>query len=111
MTEDKYNFTKLVEVLRETLGDKYEISFAAGGFDKYMLEAIEWKKVAPLISYINLMSYDLVHGYSVKTGYYTPLHCAPEQLLSVDYGVKQLMTREVPRPKKYYWSSILRKGI
>ena len=97
--EDKYNFTRLVKTLRRILGHKYEISFAAGGFEKYMEEAIEWKKVAPLINYVNLMSYDLVHGYSVVTGHHTPLHSTPDQLLSVDYGVRQLIEKGVPKEK------------
>lgn len=97
--EDKQNFTSLVKILRKNLGKKMEISFAAGGFEKYMEEAIEWKKVAPLINYVNLMSYDLVHGFSSATGHHTPLHSTPDQLLSVNYGVEQLIERGVPREK------------
>ena len=78
--EDRHNFTRLVKALRKSLGKKYEISFAAGGFEKYMEEAIEWKKIARLINYVNLMSYDLVHGYSVITGHHTPLHSTPGQI-------------------------------
>ncbi len=96
---DRQNFTRLVKTLRKTLGKKYEISFAAGGFEKYMEEAIEWEKVAPLINYVNLMSYDLVHGYSVVTGHHTPLHSTTDQLLSVDYGVRELIKRGVPKGK------------
>ncbi|MEO7315422.1 MAG: glycoside hydrolase family 18 protein [Ginsengibacter sp.] len=97
--EDRKNFTRLVKILRKTLGENYEISFAAGGFEKYMEEAIEWKRVAPLINYVNLMSYDLVHGFSVVTGHHTPLHSTPGQLLSVDYGVKQLIKKGVSKEK------------
>ena len=97
--EDKQNFTLLVKSLRNTLGDLYEISFAAGGFEKYLEEAIEWEKVAPLINYVNLMSYDLVHGYSIVTGHHTPLYSTPDQVLSVDFGIQQLMIRGVPKEK------------
>lgn len=97
--EDKPNFTLLVKQLRETLGKNYEISFAAGGFEKYMEEAIEWKEVAPLINYVNLMSYDLVGGFSEKTGHHTPLYSTTDQLVSADWGVKQLMERGVPKEK------------
>lgn len=97
--EDRSNFTLLVKQLRETLGEKYEISFAAGGFEKYMEEAIEWKKVAPLINYVNLMSYDLVHGFSERTGHHTPLYSTVDQLLSADWGVRQLLERGVPKEK------------
>ena len=97
--EDRSNFTLLVKQLRATLGENYEISFAAGGFAKFMEEAIEWKKVAPLINYVNLMSYDLVHGFSTRTGHHTPLYSTEDQLFSADWGVKQLLERGVPKEK------------
>ena len=97
--EDRPNFTSLVKQLRETLGENYEISFAAGGFEKFMEEAIEWEKVASLINYVNLMSYDLVHGFSKSTGHHTPLYSTNDQLLSADWGVRQLMERGVPKEK------------
>ncbi|MEO6681408.1 MAG: glycoside hydrolase family 18 protein [Ginsengibacter sp.] len=99
MPEDKQNFASLLQILRDTLGNSYEISFAAGGFEKYMEEAIEWEKIAPLINYVNLMSYDLVHGYSVVTGHHTPLYSTPDQFLSVDWGVKKLIEKGVPKKK------------
>ena len=97
--EDRANFTELVKQLRETLGEKYEISFAAGGFEKYMEEAIEWENIAPLINYVNLMSYDLVHGFSERTGHHTPLYSTTDQLLSADWGVRQLTERGIPKEK------------
>jgi len=38
---DKDNFTALVKQLRETLDKKAEISFAAGGFTKFLEEAVD----------------------------------------------------------------------
>lgn len=97
--EDRSHFTQLVKQLRETLGENYEISFAAGGFEKFMEDAIEWKEVAPLINYVNLMSYDLVHGFSERTGHHTPLYSTTDQLLSAGWGVRQLVERGVPKEK------------
>lgn len=97
--EDRENFTALVQQLRTTLGDQYVISFAAGGFDKYFEQAVEWDKVSKIVDFINLMSYDLVNGYSTVTGHHTPLHSTPEQLFSIDYGVKQMIERGVPASK------------
>lgn len=97
--DDKHNFTLLLEVLRKTLGKKYEISFAAGGFTKYLEQSIEWDKVSPLIDKINLMTYDLVHGYSKVTGHHTPLYSTPEQIESVDHAVKYLEQIGVPANK------------
>ena len=96
---DKENFTELVKALREKLGNRYEISFAAGGFQSYMDSSIAWNEVMPLVNYVNLMSYDLVNGYSAITGHHTPLYSTPQQMLSVDWGVNALIDRGVPKEK------------
>ena len=96
---DRENFTRLIESLRKTLGWKYEISFAAGGFETYLEKSIEWHKVMPLVDKVNLMSYDLVHGYSTVTGHHTPLYSTSFQKESADYAVKYLDSIGVPRQK------------
>lgn len=88
--EDRHNFTLLIQGLRATLGPKYEISFAAGGYREYLQNSVEWKTVMPLVDRVNLMSYDLVNGYSTVTGNHTPLYSTPRQRASVDDGVRYL---------------------
>jgi len=88
--EDRHNFTLLVQTLRSTLGPSYEISFAAGGFPDYLQHAVEWAAIIPLVNRVNLMSYDLVNGYSTATGHHTPLYSTSKQGLSVDSGVRFL---------------------
>lgn len=97
--EDKHNFTLLVEALRKQLGSRQEISFAAGGFTKYLDESIEWDKVIPMTDKINLMTYDLVNGNSTITGHHTPLYSTPGQIESVDHAVKYLDSIGVPKNK------------
>lgn len=97
--EDRENFTALIKTLRNTLGIKYEISFAAGGFTTFLQESVEWNKVMPLIDRVNLMTYDLVHGYSTVTGHQTPLYSTPEQTESADHAVKYLDSIGVPKNK------------
>jgi chitinase len=97
--EDKDNFTALVRLLRKTLGPKAEISFAAGGFTTYLTTSIDWKAVGPLVNYINLMSYDLVNGYSTVTGHHTGLYSTPQQVESTDHAVKWLEKAGVPLNK------------
>jgi chitinase len=97
--EDKPNFTALVKQLRKKLGKKMEISFAAGGFTKYINSSIDWKKVMPLTDRVNLMSYDLVSGFSKVSGHHTPLYSTPQQVESVDNGVKKLIAAGVPPEK------------
>jgi len=82
--EDKPNFTKLVMQLRKAIGPKNEISFAAGGFNTFLEQSIEWKKVMPLLNRVNLMTYDLINGFSKVTGHHTPLYSTPQQKESTD---------------------------
>ena len=96
---DKFNFTALLLELRKTLGKKMEISFAAGGFSSYLERSVEWEKVIPLVNRVNLMTYDLVHGYSTITGHHTALYSTPQQLESTDHAVSYLLSIGVPADK------------
>ncbi|TDN39893.1 glycoside hydrolase [Hymenobacter sp. UV11] len=88
--EDRHNFTLLVQTLRATLGRQYEISFAAGGFPAYLRHSVEWPAVMAVVDRVHLMSYDLVNGYSTRTGHHTPLYATPQQRESVAEGVRFL---------------------
>ncbi|HEY5408053.1 MAG TPA: glycoside hydrolase family 18 protein [Ginsengibacter sp.] len=96
---DKTNFTALIKKLRKKLGTKQEISFAAGGFTKYIDSSVEWKKIMPEINRVNLMSYDLTSGFSKFSGHHTPLYSTPQQAESVDNGVRRLIAAGVPPGK------------
>ena len=97
--DDKPNFTALITILRKTLGKKYEISFAAGGSARVIRESVEWKKVMPQVDRVNLMSYDLIGGYSTISGHHTPLFSNAVQSESTDNGVKLLLSEGVPANK------------
>lgn len=96
---DKDHFTALVKSLRKELGWQKELTFAAGGFTEYLKTSIDWKAVAPQVNYINLMSYDLVNGYSTRTGHHTPLYSTPQQIESTDHAVKYFDSIGVPLSK------------
>ena len=96
---DRGNFTSLVKSLRQTLGNKYEISFAAGGFDHFIDSSIEWQKVMPLIDKVYVMTYDLIHGFSKESGHHTPLYSTAEQTLSADHAIKRIIEKGVPSNK------------
>jgi chitinase len=97
--EDKQNFTELVRQLRTVLGNKSTITFAAGGFQKYLEKAVDWKAVIPLVDFINLMTYDLVGGYATSTGHHTPLYSSPAQKESTDNCVEYLLNQGIPPAK------------
>ncbi|PKB18935.1 glycoside hydrolase family 18 protein [Flavobacterium sp. 5] len=96
---DKKNFTELVISLRKELGTKNELSFAAGGFQKYLDESIEWEKVMPLVNRVNIMSYDLVNGYSKVTGHHTPLFSTNTSEESTNRAVEYLLKLGIPAKK------------
>lgn len=98
-TDDKNNFTDLVKRLRKALGNKNELSFAAGGFQKYLDESVEWKKIMPLVDRVNIMSYDLVNGYSKVTGHHTPLFSSKKEEESTDKAVTYLLKLGIPANK------------
>jgi chitinase len=97
--EDKPNFTELLKALRKYLGKKYEISFAAGGSVTCLHESFEWNKIAPMVDKVNIMTYDLVHGFSKVTGHHTPLYSTPQQVESVDYAINYLTSIGFPANK------------
>ena len=97
--EDKDHFTLLIKRLRKKLDKTSEISFAAGGFTKYLTTSIDWKKVTPRVNYINLMTYDLVSGYDTVSGHHTPLYSTPQQRESTDNAVRYLESIGVPAAK------------
>ncbi len=96
---DKDHFTSLLQRLRKKLPRQEEISFAAGGFTAYLAASVDWKKAAPLVNHINLMTYDLVNGYDTVTGHHSPLYSTPRQLESTDHAVKFLDSAGVPLDK------------
>ncbi len=96
---DKANFTKLVKSIRKELGTNNELSFAAGGFQKYLDDAVDWKGVMPFVNRVNIMSYDLVNGYSKVTGHQTPLFSTNTNEESTNRAVKYLLKLGIPAHK------------
>lgn len=89
-SSDRGNFTALVKAIRNALGDQHEISFAAGGFNDFLKRSIDWKEVMSVVNYVNLMSYDLVNGFSTTTGHHTPLFSTASQAESADNAIRYL---------------------
>jgi chitinase len=97
--EDRHNFTLLVQALRDVLGSTKEITFAIGGFTECLMNSVEWDQVMPVVDKVNVMTYDLVNGFSTTTGHHTPLYSCPGQVESVDHAVRVLDSLGVPRQK------------
>lgn len=97
--EDRRNFTLLVQELRQAVGPKAEISFAVGGTDACIIKGFEWDSVMVQVDRVHIMSYDLVHGFSMRTGHHTALFPVKEQSLSAARAVQVLDSLRVPRNK------------
>jgi chitinase len=96
---DKPNFTELLKILRQTIGDKNELSFAAGATQRCLDNSIEWAKVAPYVDRINIMNYDLVGGYSKISGHDSPLYTTYKNEESTDRAVSYIINAGVPAHK------------
>ena len=98
-TTDRNNFTELIKTLRQEMGNDYLLSFAAGGFIKYLEQSIDWDTVIPLVDFVNLMTYDLVGGYATVTGHHTPLHSYRPGQESTSKCVNWLLEKKIPADK------------
>jgi chitinase len=96
---DKQTFTELIKVLRATLGKRYELSFAAGVFPKYLYNSIEWQQVMPLVDRVHLMSYDMVNRRSPFTGHHAALYSTSFQAISIDNTIRFLDSLRIARNK------------
>jgi len=93
-SSDRSNFTELVKVLRAKMGNDYLLSFAAGGFDKFLENSIDWGAVLPQVDFVNLMTYDLVGGYATVTGHHTLLNDYIQGQQSASRCVKWLLAHK-----------------
>lgn len=91
---DKDNFTALIKELKAVMQPDDILSFAAGGVPSYLEQSIDWKTVMPLISHVNIMSYDLYN--SKKTGHHTPLYSNTSESLSAHRSVEYLLNLGIP---------------
>lgn len=69
---DRANFTLLLSDLREALGRSRILSIAAGG-DESFIQNTEMDKVAEIVDYVQLMTYDLRGGFSSTAGHHAAL--------------------------------------
>ncbi|WP_205513568.1 glycoside hydrolase family 18 protein [Longitalea arenae] len=96
---DKQNFTELIKAVREVLGKRYELSFAAGVFPEYLYNSIAWKEVMSLVDRVHLMSYDMVNRKSPFTGHHAALYATPFQTISIDNTIRFLDSLGIARNK------------
>lgn len=96
---DKENFTALLKELNKRLPKKAEISFDANSFREFIDLSIDWKKVLPLVDFVNLMTYGLPTDKRGHTGHHTALFSSPNQSESIDKSINYLDSLGVPLNK------------
>ena len=96
---DKNNFTELIKALRQEMGNDLLLTFAAGGFVKYLEESVDWDAVMPLVDFVNLMTYDLVGGYATVTGHHSLLQDYRPAQESTTKCVNWLLNKKMPANK------------
>lgn len=69
---DKENYTLLFAALREALGADRIVSTAVGAGD-YFVENTEMDKVAQIVDYVQLMTYDMRNGFTHQAGHHAAL--------------------------------------
>lgn len=66
--EDRENFTLLLTAIRDVIGSNKWLSVAGPGDKGYITKSAEINKIAPLLDYFNLMSYDFTAGETGELG-------------------------------------------
>ncbi len=101
--EDKENFTLLLTALRDVLGPDTWISVAGTGDNDYLRRSADIAKIAPIIDYFNLMSYDFTAGESGENGKKHQANLFDSDLslpsFSVDFMVNNLINAGLPSDK------------
>ncbi len=103
---DKENFTLMLKEVRE-LFDSYDKNLMltiAVGCDSYYIENTQIDKVAPLLDYVSIMTYDMRGCGDKTTGHHTNLYMArqvslPRSYRSVEHSVKIYNEGGVPLEK------------
>lgn len=100
--EDKSNFTLLCKAARQGLDAAGGgiLSIAAGA-DIYYIESVEPKKLAEILDYVCLMTYDLKCGFHALTGHHTALYSSTGDIFrnSCDQALRLFESAGFPKEK------------
>ena len=69
---DKENYTLMLQALRDALGEERIVSIAVGA-GEYFVEGTEMDKVAQIVDYVQLMTYDMRSGFTHQSGHHASL--------------------------------------
>lgn len=102
---DGQNLVALLQVMRQRLdgqgvndGKRYELSIAGGAAKSY-IDATPLAEIAPLLDYVQIMTYDLAGPWDKSTGFNAPLYRVGGQGWSVAQAVEGYLGKGVPASK------------
>lgn len=103
--DDPENFILLLSAVRERLdaqgaqdGRTYLLTIATGAGNQ-AIDAVDWVRVAELVDWINVMTYDMAGGWSSITGFHAPLYPSaqpPPEGTSTDTAMRRYLATGVP---------------
>ena len=104
--DDKVNFTLMLKALRDALdkektpsGQRPMLTIAAGA-GEYFINDTEMDKVAELLDYVSLMTYDMRGSWSHRSGHHTNLYKpCDDDPASVEHAVEIFHAAGVPLDK------------
>lgn len=100
---DRENFTLLLTAIRDVIGNDKWLSVAGTGDSGYTSRSAEIDKIAPIINYFNLMSYDFTAGETGERGQKHQANLYDSDLslpgYSVDSMVNNLINNGMPSEK------------
>ena len=97
--EDKQHLSQLIKDLRNRLGPSREISIVCAGFSPYLEGSLDLPSIAPYLSRINLMTYDLIGSHTHFSGHHSALYSTAWQVGSADRAIRYLDSLKIPRNK------------
>ncbi len=100
--EDVDNFVLLLQALRDQLDAGHYLLTIAAGSGKSAYQPLDWARIAPLLDWINVMTYDFVGAWSAVTGFNAPLYNStpnPPEAGSVDQTLSDLLALGIPADK------------
>jgi GH18 family chitinase len=98
-SEDKQNYTLLLKLFREKMGQNKLLTIAAPAGPSN-IPNIEWNKIGQYVDWVNLMSYDFHGGWDNITGhnaglYHNPTDSAPATL-NADSAINRIVSLGFP---------------
>ena len=103
--EDTQNFTSLLTELRKQLDElgkpdqKHYLLTIAAPASKGHASKIELAKIAPLLDFVNLMTYDFAGSWSPRTSFNSPLYTIDKNTGSVDQSAREYIEAGIPADK------------